>query len=249
LRLPVYLRHYQADANDLKIGSEVSDTAKGKERPAGEVIAHFTDGSPMVMERPFGQGSVLMFNFAPRPEATDLPRRAIFVPLLHQAVRHFANVSAASRRNLTVGDEIDFAEAGIAPDTAISLQRPGTQKELLALKGNDHPTADVTGVYIASYEKIGKDRVKFKEQALWAANIDPLESDLNSEDLGSLRAIFTSNPQGAAAADQAVVEWDDERKSQAPDWRWFLVAAAACLLLEVWLRDFFGTRPAKVEKV
>jgi hypothetical protein len=242
LRMPVYLKHYQANPADLKTGSEVSDTGKGGSRPAGEVLAHFTDGSPMVMERPFGKGAVLMFNFAPRPEATDLPRRAAFVPLLHQAVRHFESVAAVSNRNLLAGDAIDFAEAGIAPDTAVSLLRMGAAKDVWALKGGDHPVVEAAGIYQASFEKMGKDRARFVEHAMWAVNRDPLESDLSVEDLDALRGMFASGASAASATRDAVQEWTDERKAQAPDWRWFLAAAAACLFLEVCLRDFTNRR-------
>jgi hypothetical protein len=177
-----------------------------------------------------------MFAFAPRPEATDLPKRKAFVPLLHQAVRHFAGISAGSRRMLVTGEQFDFADAGAAPETAISFEKPGGGKEALNLTGKDHPVADLVGVYVAAMQKGA-----VRERTVWAANLDPRESELNSEDLASIRNIFASNtidavPGGSGSRGS----WSDEQKSQAPDWRYFLVAALLCLLLEVWLRDYWG---------
>ncbi len=53
-----------------------------------------------------------MFPFAPRPEATDLPKRKAFVPLMHQAVRWLAGVQSASRRSLLAGDNFVFCRRG-----------------------------------------------------------------------------------------------------------------------------------------
>ena len=248
LRLPRYVKHFQASPADLKIGSEpdkkTAETGtpgtKPKEelplRPAGEVLATFDDGSPFAMERPFGKGTVLMFTFAPRPEATDLVKRKAFVPLLHQAVRHFAGVSSTSRRNLIVGDAFDFADAGATPEAAIALEKPGVAKETLNLTGKDHPIAEVAGLYVASFQK-----GNIREKTLWTVNLDPRESELNSEDLASLRNVFASNTLDAKAGSlPGLRQWDEEQKSQAPEWRYFLVAALVCLLLEVGLRDFWA---------
>ncbi|HYG77523.1 MAG TPA: BatA domain-containing protein [Planctomycetota bacterium] len=263
LRLPRYVKHFQASPVDLKIGSDIApqtppangggsnekpDKAeKEKEkdkaddklplRPPGEVLATFGDGTPFVMERPYSKGNVLMFTFVPRPEATDLPKRKAFVPLLHQAVRHFAGVSTTSRRNLIVGDNFDFADAGATPEAQIALEKPGVAKEVLNLTGKDHPVAEAAGLYTAAFQK-----GNIRERSLWAVNLDPRESDLNSEDLASIRNVFASNSLDAKAGSAAsgIRQWDDEQKSQAPDWRYFLVAALAILLLEVWLRDFWA---------
>ena len=272
LRLPRYVRHFQANPGDLKVGSEgfinaeglttsapsVPSTpappssgtqpagtppekrggAEGAPRAPGQVLATFSDGSPYVMERAYGKGTVLMFTFAPRPEATDLPKRKAFVPLLHQAVRHFAGVNTTSKRNLVVGDQFDFADAGATPESSISLEKPaapGAAKETLSLTGNDHPRAETVGIYTAAFQK-----GNVLDRTLWAVNIDPRESELNSEDLAAVRDIFASNSvENKNFSGGLNREWDAEQKSQAPDWRYFLVAALGCLMFEVWLRDFW----------
>ncbi|HYF49323.1 MAG TPA: hypothetical protein VEJ63_07955, partial [Planctomycetota bacterium] len=237
LRLPRYIKHYQPNPADLKIGAEVDPKDQKPARPAGEVLATFGDGSPFALERPFGKGSVLMFPFSPRPEATDLPKRKVFVPLIHQAVRHFAGVTTVSRRNLIIGESFDFADVGAAPEITVALELPADKagkKEVLNLTGKDHPSTDVSGIYTAAFQ-----RGNLQERTLWAANIDARESDLSSEDAATLKAVFASNQLERSAVSSHGAEWDDERKAQAPDWRYFLVAALLCLLLEVWLRDFW----------
>jgi len=236
LRLPRFIRHYQPNPADLKIGSEAQPEGKPP-RAAGELLASFLDGSPFAMERSFGKGSVLMFPFSPRPEATTLPERKVFVPLIHQAVRHFAGVTSVSRRNLTIGESFDFADVGASPEANVALELPldkSGRKEVLNLTGKDHPSAEVSGTYTAAFQK-----GSLHERTLWAANIDARESDLSSEDAATLRTVFASNNVERSATAASNVEWDNERKAQAPDWRYFLVAALLCLLLELWLRDFW----------
>ena len=236
LRMAIFLRHFQASAADLKAASPEQPIPGEKEtRPAGQVLATFGDGSPLAMERPYGKGTVLMFNFAPRPEATDLVQRKAFLPLLHQTVRYFAGTNAVSHRAVLAGDSIDFADGGVAADVDVKLTTPDKAKGILALRGTDHPSADALGIYSAEFA-----HGNMLEKALWAANLDPRESDLTTEDLASIRATFASTPTDKNHAAHNAVDnpWDDERKSQAPDWRYFLVAALACLLLEVLVRDF-----------
>jgi len=266
LRLPRYYRHYQASPADLKIGvEEKSDAALKpaidpkvapktdpknpadakeakaalKSRPAGTVLASFTgDGGPFAMERPYGKGIVLMFPFAPRPEATDLPKRKAFVPLLHQAVRWLAGVQSASRRSLVAGDTFVFADAGAPGEAAVSLEKPPLpdgKKETLTLTGNDHPVADAPGIYTASFA-----RGAIKERTLWAVNIDPRESELVSDPLGTLKAIFaTVIAADTTESKAAAAQLSDEQKALATEWRWCLIAALCCLMLEVALRDFW----------
>ena len=236
LRLPIFVRHFQANPADLKVGSPEQPIPGEKEtRPAGQVLATFGDGTPLAMERPYGKGAVLMFNFAPRPEATDLVQRKAFVPLLHQAVRYFAGSNAISHRVVLAGDSIDFADGGVTADVDVKLTTPEKAKGILALKGTDHPSAYAVGVYSAEFA-----RGNILDRALWAANLDPRESDVSSEDLVSIRNTFASTTldKNHVAHNPLDNPWDDERKSQAPDWRYFLVAALACLLLEVIVRDF-----------
>jgi len=245
LRMPRFYRHDQPNPADLKIGSEedkstASAATGGKPaelRPAGTVLASFTgDGGPAALARPFGKGTVLMFPFVPRPESTDLQTHKVFVPLLHQAVRWLAGVQSAARRSLLAGEPFDFADAGAPPDAVVLLEKPpspnGT-KETLNVNGTDHPIADQKGIYVASFTKNN-----IQERTLWAVNLDPRESDLATESTASLQSVFATQAL-PDAPHAALVQIDDEQKALAPEWRWCLLAALLCLVLEVALRDFW----------
>ncbi|MCZ7645738.1 MAG: BatA and WFA domain-containing protein [Planctomycetota bacterium] len=229
LRRPQFLRHYQPDPKDLKAGS----------RPAGQILASFNDGSPLLVERPFGQGLVMMFSFCARAEddTTDLPKRKIWVPLLHQVVRYLSGVDQGAQRNLTVGDDLALSTLGIEPTTTVRLTRPAPHSDTLELAGSEVVSVDTIGIYTGAYQPGA-----LVQQAHWAANLDPLESDLKSEDLAAVQGLFASNLSGDKEDEGPRLrhQADDELKAQAPDWRYLLVAALVCLLLEVGLRDFWG---------
>jgi hypothetical protein len=109
------------------------EDVKAGKRPAGSVLATFNDGSPFLVERAFGKGRVLVFPFCPRPEAGDLVKRKIFVPLVHQVVRYLAGVENPLRRNVIVGDPLVLTEAGVTPETLVELERPAPLSDSLKL--------------------------------------------------------------------------------------------------------------------
>jgi hypothetical protein len=188
-----------------------------------------------------GKGKVLVFTFCPRPERdTDLPKRKVFVPLLHQVVRYLAGTESQWGGDLLIGQQLNFLVAGLPAEQPFKLLRPAPQKEALNCTPSDIVTADNRGIYEANF-KSGN----LAQSRLWAANLDPLEGQLNSEDLASLKPLFASNQEGPkrqAESDLSALQGQslDELKAQAHDWRYFLLAAFCCLLLEVVLRDFWG---------
>ena len=120
------------------------------------------------------------------------------------------------------------------PGSALTLVPP-SGKETLKLTANDHVTADMTGIYVASIPK-----GQVEEKTFLAVNIDPRESELLSENMSSLRAIFATNPNpDQNLAVHAPGELTDEQKATATDWRFYLLGALFCLFLEVGLRDFW----------
>lgn len=233
LRVPRFYRHFKVNSADLTLGAG---------RAPGTALASFNDGSPFLMERTFGKGKVLLFPFVPRPEPEgDLPKRKAFVPLVHQVVRYLAGVESSTRRNVVVGMPLELAETGVGPDTALSMSIPAPKNETVTKLGAESLATEVTGIYTGVYLKGG-----LKEKALWAVRLDPLESDLKSEDWTSLQALFAANLAEEHPEHDEGLKIDGqssaELKAQAPDWRYFIAAAALCLLLEVLVRDFWTSK-------
>jgi hypothetical protein len=73
------------------------------------VLARFDDGRPAVLERSVGNGIGTMLVSAPDMRWNDLPLRAIFLPWLHQTVRHLA-VRTEGQTQFLVGDRLPVPE-------------------------------------------------------------------------------------------------------------------------------------------
>ncbi len=69
--------------------------------------SHGGEVSPWLIEKEYGDGRVILFASAPEPLETPLPRTPLFLPLLHQVVRHAAHRSFAGR-HVTCGEPLRF---------------------------------------------------------------------------------------------------------------------------------------------
>ncbi len=79
---------------------------KEEESPA-RVLARFTNGSPAIVERSYGTGKVLMVTTTADADWTNLPLRAVYLPLIHQMTHYLAEKREVSERYY-VGDPVRF---------------------------------------------------------------------------------------------------------------------------------------------
>src|SRR5207244_4080829 len=80
--------------------------------PTGRVLARFDDGGVAAAEQRTGLGRVIVWNTTVDDSWSDLAKKPVFLPLMHQLVRYLARYeeSAAWR---TVGQVLDFTSASI----------------------------------------------------------------------------------------------------------------------------------------
>ncbi|MDA1093025.1 MAG: BatA domain-containing protein [Acidobacteria bacterium] len=70
----------------------------------GQVLAQFGDGRPALVEHTVGAGRMLVFGADLGATWSDLPRRVVFVPLLHETLGYLAS-SAPQPREFIVGEQ------------------------------------------------------------------------------------------------------------------------------------------------
>ncbi len=68
------------------------------------VLARFDDGRPALLEAALGRGTVLLAATSPGDRWTDLPRRPVFVPLMHRMVYHLAAGRAPTLLGANAGE-------------------------------------------------------------------------------------------------------------------------------------------------
>jgi len=208
------------------------------------VLMRYTDGHPAVAERAFGAGRVCLVTTSADMAWNNLAARGDYVSLTWALAAHLC-AGAGETRGLLVGQQIvepltaeqsAAAAAGLrvtTPDGTVADASLDTLPGQLADAGGYElrfgPTESV-GIYTAS---IGNDRV------LYAANVDPEESDLNVLDEQALGAllecpfVYVADIAGPAA--RAVGGGSQEVARS----MYYLVAML--LVCEVWLAMRFAT--------
>lgn len=109
------------------------------------VLARIGD-SPLVVEKSFGGGKVVLFAIAAEKDDTDLVQRPIFLPMIHGLIGHLATRSSA-RRDVSCGDmlrpRIDLRPGESSPPH-VSVRYPDGSLAALPVR----PTALGFGVEI-----------------------------------------------------------------------------------------------------
>ena len=197
--------------------------------PDAQVLARFDDGGIALAERPVGEGRVLVMTTSVDDTWTDLPRRPVYLPLVHQLLRHAARTTPTPGAS-TVGDTINLTAAlGTAADRLV-LTPSGASREVSARDGV--LTLDARGVYdirLASRPSVAGRR--------WAATISASESDLTAVDAAALQNVISRRPAGVAGPSPtaATVPSDVERPQRL--WWWLLAAGLTLLAVELLLAN------------
>jgi hypothetical protein len=167
------------------------------------VSLRLANGRPLLVERRIGEGISMLLASAPDPAWNDLPFQAVFLPVLHQTIRHLA-VRGLPPTVLAVGERLP----GV-PTSAV--QRPDGSKAVLA-----ETTTDLPGFYVCTQP--GEPSVSV------AVNRPFAESDPAVIPADQLAAAIQRGGSGAETSGQAV-----RSGGPASSWWWWVLAAAACL--------------------
>lgn len=160
----------------------------------GRVLAGLADGSPLLVERNVGPGSVLMLGTGLTTDWTNLPIKPLFLPLFARLAFHLAGVET-ERPPSVAGLPITIPlGAGAERSADLEVQRPSG--EVVHLKGPPGPSFryDEThepGIYVFRRGAAGGGAPR---QAAVAVNIDPDESDPVTIGADQLRARFGNRP-------------------------------------------------------
>ena len=150
--------------------------------PPGDarILMRFDDGTPALVERDFGSGKILLFTSSLDTSWTDLPKRPVFAPLVHE-ILHYLTASGTldGNREYLVGDRL--GENGeLACEPGIHTIRIGPGSRLVPVnvdcRESDLRSADMT---------LLQERLRPVEEATGAATWDPVveRNERMNEDL------------------------------------------------------------------
>jgi hypothetical protein len=199
------------------------------------VLARFDDGTPALIERRAGNGTILVWTSTLDTFWNDLARQAVFLPFVHQVVKRAASYAEASAWQ-TVGEVADLDRYLEMVLESAAEPAPGRSADLVV----SSPSAQKTIVPKAQEKAL----LPLEEQGFYevrqvgggpssavslAVNLDTTESDLARLDPEELVASVTLREMGLASAPAPGGETKDAQESRQSHW-WFLLVGAFILL-------------------
>lgn len=139
-----------------------------------KVIASFTNKEPAIIEKKYGEGKSLFFNFTADTGWTNLPLKNSFVPFLYEFAE-FTMQQDVTKTDYRIGESVIVPMQKIGSTQGVVCVNPsgntiGIEPEMI--KGNK--------LYFNKLTMPGLYRIKNKELVLktFSANLDTLESDI-----------------------------------------------------------------------
>ncbi|HYV31544.1 MAG TPA: BatA domain-containing protein [Candidatus Binatia bacterium] len=167
-----------------------SRPGEGSDAGVSQVILKYNDGTPAVMERPWGLGRVVQFSSSADTAWNDLPVRLAWVPLLHRAIGSIVQRQDEGL-NIRVGDKFVRRVPAEYLDKNATFFGPRQVEVLRELRRvemfNGWPTVqfeqtDLAGLYHARIDDPG---LTFQ----FAARSDPGESSLDELSPAQLKTL------------------------------------------------------------
>jgi len=193
--------------------------------PNDRVLARYDDGAVAAAERQVGSGRVIVMTSTLDDSWTDLPRRPIYLPLVHQVVKYLAHYEEA-KSWLTVGQVVDMSSRNKSRANWVLVTPSG--KRLTSATGAAD-TIELTEQGVYEVRPAGQSTAGVRPETI-AVNIDPVESDLTPLDPSELVAAVTGHAGPAAAApasvEQAEADIQDAERKQAIWWYLLLLGLA-----------------------
>ena len=183
-----------------------------------QTIAVYDTGDPFLIERPLGQGRVLLFSSSLSTEWTDLPLTEVYVPLLYQIAGYATGISAAQPA-YTVGDAVSITGA---PDGVWEVSDP--EGAIYTVEADSAGTGFFRQTDLPGHYRIRQGRSGFS----MAVNVDPREADLTARDAEEAYAAVTY--QRTASVETEHLPEDQEQRQNL--WRVLLIVVLGLFVLE-----------------
>jgi len=203
---------------------------------ASTVLARFENKRPAVLLRNIGKGTSILVASSANQEMNDFSLRGVFVPFVQEAARFQAAAGGRRSSDVAVGSAVQVElPAGCS---SARLARPSGQEEDLVAetRRTGGPDGLLTAPSVAFLPTAaGIYKVEAGRKAfLFAANVDPRESDLRRMKSDEIAAALTHQrgreEQAGAVLRVAARKAQREEIENSQRLGWFLLLAAAAML-------------------
>ncbi len=197
-------------------------------RPDAAVLARFDDGTPALAERRLGTGRVLAWTSTLDLDWSDLPLKPVFLPFVHQVVRHVA-AYREQPTSLTVGQVMDLS--GRAADRERVALAPGGRR--VPIPSGQAGLLELTEQ--GFYEIRDRDAKTVQNAQVIASNVELAESDLTPVDPQDIVASVGGAGPGGSGRTTAEVPPAEAQEQAQRIWWYLLFAGILLLTAETWL--------------
>ncbi|NNK56083.1 MAG: VWA domain-containing protein [Desulfofustis sp.] len=229
------VQRYHSIVRSLQDGGPIDFSAArfhgywGVEPVAGsEVVLRFENGAAALVASYAGNGRVLFFASSLDPEWNNFPRQVMYLPLVHEAMRHLAG-SHVQKTVYQVGEFVPFS---IAPGGAARIISPQGEDTLLR-----HTAAGPT--FYQSTEQPGFYETRSaKWSGSFAVNAAAQESDLSTIAVDDIEAQLSSSetsPAASATEQMSTVKVQLEKSQRS--WWWLLLMVLGLGIVEIFLAN------------
>lgn len=192
--------------------------------PGAAVLARLDSGAPAVVERRVGTGRVLLWASTLDNSWSDLPTKPVFLPFVHQAVRHLASYTEP-KPWLTVGQVLD-------PSVAVAASRVQELQRVVVLPSGRRLPLEDEGAEVMELTEQGFYELRSDantDVAVIASNVDPAEADLTPMDPEEIAAATTSASSGTGTPGAGVTLTPQAQEQHQRLW-WYLLVVGVLLL-------------------
>jgi len=225
--------------------------------PSARTILGLDGRDPLLLEKSYGLGKVLLFTSSVTPDWTNLPLKKSFLPLMHELV-YYLGAAAGTRADYVVGTPIHLLFSWAKSPVEVELRHPTGE----VTRAKSDPKSAQNVVVIGATHRPGAYQwatvSRPKSEGGFAINVDPVESDLEPIAAADVQARFPGpTPVNivttAEEAEQLVQQLSRKREFWMPLFAAVLVLVLAECLLSNWILPMWrgarqkGLQPAPAE--
>ncbi len=203
--------------------------------PSVSVVSRTSDGSPWLLERRYGKGTVYLVTVPCDADWSNFPLRPEYLPLLHKLIY---TATGGSTHVLEVNDPIERDLEPGELGSEVIVRRPGEEGEAERLRGTKVLSFDRTGragIYTIEFRKGGR-----RSYCYYAFNPPREESRLEKATPDDVRDLLKGIPVEFSSGVPG------RRQASAPGgreiWRLLLFGVLALVVTETWLAREMGGR-------
>ncbi|MGI9242264.1 MAG: BatA domain-containing protein [Verrucomicrobiales bacterium] len=231
-------------SNWFRLGISEASASKVPASLKGElqVLARFDTGEPFLVERPFGQGKVILAAAPADASWSNFPTQPIYLPVMQRLVTYLA-AGVEPPRNVAAGSKLVAFVPGSMAGQQLSMTKPGGGEELVEVRKEGargileyNDTAE-PGIYTLAD---GGGAAQY-----FAVNLDRRESDVRVLDEDQMKGLAIEMEANLVTDWDGYTSLDKVRRTGIEFWKPLLYIVLALVFAELIYQQWLGGRKLK----